>query len=71
MKKSMLPKKKNMLPIAGIKPVKVEQESFVFKLNDDCLINIFSMLTIKDRIIAERGMFIQPFFLTQKFLLNF
>ena len=33
------------------------QESPILKLNDDCLVNIFKFLTIRDRLIAERGTF--------------
>ena len=33
------------------------QESPILKLNNDCLINIFKFLTIRDRLIAERGKF--------------
>ena len=42
--------------IAGVNPL-VSQEPLIFKLNDDCLVNIFRFLTIRDRLIAERGMF--------------
>ena len=34
------------------------QESPISKLNDDCLINVFKYLSIKDRIVSERGIFI-------------
>ena len=34
------------------------QESSILKLNDDCLINIFKHLPVKDRISSERGIFI-------------
>ena len=30
-------------------------EPTIMRLNDDCLIHIFKLLTIKDRINAERG----------------
>ena len=34
------------------------EESPISKLNDDCLINVFKHLSIKDRIVSERGIFI-------------
>ena len=38
------------------------QESAISKLNDDCLINIFRHLSIKERITSERGIFVIIFF---------
>ena len=37
----------------------ISQKSNIAKLNTDALINIFKFLTIKDRIIAGRGMILQ------------
>ena len=36
-------------------PENNSQEAPIFKLNDDCLINIFKFLPIKDRIGLEKG----------------
>ena len=35
--------------------VKTLQAAPIFKLTDECLYNIFKFLTIKDRIVIERG----------------
>ena len=34
------------------------QESPISELNEDCLINVFKYLSIKERIVSERGIFI-------------
>ena len=34
------------------------EESSILKLNDYCLINVFKYLSIKERIVSERGIFI-------------
>ena len=36
----------------------IRRESPISKLNNDCLINIFKYLSIKERISSERGIFI-------------
>ena len=36
---------------------KTSKESSIFKLKDDCLLNIFRYLPAEDRINAERGNF--------------
>ena len=46
-------------------------KSVMIKLNDDCLINIFGYLSIKDRLVAERGKnFPQIFINTRKLKLK-
>ena len=42
-----------------MKKTKIEQDTYkdqpIYKFNDDCLINIFKFLPVKDRIAVERG----------------
>ena len=40
----------------------ISQESPIFKLNDDCLANIFKYLPVRDRMLSELGNIFCKFF---------
>ena len=47
------------------------RESPIFKLNEDCLINIFKFLSIKDRIELEKGITFKIIFILYNLFLAY